>query len=632
MKQRIVWLWACVGVALLIGGADAQSLTIGTVTGKNVTLPVRLSTAPGETDGVQGFVLSVAVDPAKLTTLDVRAAGVTMAPPGAELVVPEILADGFTLGVVMDFNSPYDGQEIPAGDDQLIAEVDLKAELIVPCEAPEPEPVAVEFQDGLNSPPLNNILVVAGLSISQLEGLELNDGEVRVPQTCDTVWIESASGETPVEVFVWVDNQQPVEGYVLAIEHDTTVVLDSVSTADTDAAGVGIEFAVSKVYADGGTLGVVFDFDPPYDGQTLPEGVNSLAKYTYSRSDCEGDVPPLTANLTFRDGYFGSPPLSNVLVEGGLSTAPTLVDSTDPDPAYGRVTIACPVPPGISFYMGGEVGPEPDGGCDDPEDIAVPCAEGPAGGEAKVSFYYTSNNEPIQGISMAVCFPAELGVADLEPSGQGIVADKHLEGTITEGINAEFVSFNADNDAGELIIGILVDSTPPIPINHMYPPRDCPGKVINVYFTIPEDAPCGDCYDLAFCEGITGAGVVPIFNRAAVFNESVEPRLYDGCLCVGGRADFIRGDCNTDRWVDIADPAATMSYLFLNVYDPSCLDACDSNDDGMVDLADVCATLRFLFKLGPILPDPGPFPPGGFDPTPDAYGIDLGCEAGSPCD
>ena len=126
---------------------------------------------------------------------------------------------------------------------------------------------------------------------------------------------------------------------------------------------------------------------------------------------------------------------------------------------------------------------------------------------------------------------------------------------------------------------------------------------------------------------------MPIYNRAAVFNQSVpgeHARGWRAC-CVGGKAAFIRGDCNTDQWVDIADPAATMSYLFLGVFDPSCLDACDSNDDGVVDLADVASTLRFLFKLGPILPPPGPYPPGGYDPTPDIYGLDLGCEAGDPC-
>ena len=80
-------------------------------------------------------------------------------------------------------------------------------------------------------------------------------------------------------------------------------------------------------------------------------------------------------------------------------------------------------------------------------------------------------------------------------------------------------------------------------------------------------------------------------------------------IVVGGTAAFLRGDCNTDRIVDIADPAATMSYLFLNVFEPACLDACDSNDDGLIDLADVVSTLRFLYKLGPMLPEPGPFQP-----------------------
>ena len=155
--------------------------------------------------------------------------------------------------------------------------------------------------------------------------------------------------------------------------------------------------------------------------------------------------------------------------------------------------------------------------------------------------------------------------------------------------------------------------------------------VMTVFFSIPGDAPCDRVYDIEFTNGIVGAGVVPISNRAAVFNESLPVQTKDGCLVVGGLAEFLRGDCNTDQIVDIADPAATMSYLFLNVYHPNCMDACDSNDDGVVDLADVMCTLRFLFKLGPVLPPPGPFTPG-LDPTPDIYGLDLGCEDGDQCD
>ena len=622
MKGRRVWAFVgLIAVCLLVGEAlQAKSLSIGSATGTEVTLPITMSTD----ESVQGFVLSVAVDTSKLAVIDVRAAGATL-DGNAELVVPEILPEGFTLGVVMDFEPPYDGQEIPAGDDLLIAEVDLQAQELVPCGQQDEVPVV--FQDGLNDPPLSNILVVAGMSISQLEGLELNNGSVTVPGTCDTLRIVSTTGgqgEFEVGVPIEVDNLKPVEGYVLAVKHESGVTLESISTEGTDAEAVGIEFEASKIYSDGGTLGVIFDFDPPYDGQTLPPGKNqTLAVYTYSTEEFEcpsRDDTSLskTFALEFVDGVFGSPPLDNILVEGGFSTFPTKEN--------GTVTFLCkvPVPPSlIDYYIGADTGGE------EPE---IVCAQGAAGAEAKVTVYYTSAEQPIQGMSMAVKYPTDIQVVDLEPSGQGIVQDKHLEGTLTEGINAEFVSFNADNQAGELIIGILVDSTPPVPINHMYPPRDTPGAVLNIFFAIPEDAECDTQYALQFQDGLTGAGDVPIYNRAAVFNYSVPVNVHAGCLTVGGKAAFIRGDCNTDGWVDIADPAATMSYLFLGVFDPACLDACDSNDDGLVDLADVAATLRFLFELGPTLPDPGPFPPGGYDPTPDAYGLDLGCEAGDPCD
>jgi len=292
-----------------------------------------------------------------------------------------------------------------------------------------------------------------------------------------------------------------------------------------------------------------------------------------------------------------------------------------------------PTVEGLNFYVGGDTAPETA-----PSDLG--CAEGSAGSAAQVVFYYTSATEPLQGISMAVKFDAPLAVADLEDSGQGIVGTRHLEDTLTKALNAEFVSFNADNAAGELIIGILVDSTPPVPINHMYPPRDVLGKVLNIYFSIPADVPCTAAdgsptqFNISFQDGLYGAGDVAISNRVAVFNESYPADIssdYGACLTVSGQHDseFIRGDCNSDELVDIADPAATMSYLFLGVYSPACLDACDSNDDGVVDLADAVMTLRWLFKLGPIIPMP--YPDRGPDTTPDIYGLDLGCETGDPC-
>jgi hypothetical protein len=228
---------------------------------------------------------------------------------------------------------------------------------------------------------------------------------------------------------------------------------------------------------------------------------------------------------------------------------------------------------------------------------------------------------------MSIKYPAELEILDVDGEGQGVVADRNLEGTMTEALGAEYVSFNAAG--GELIVGILVDSTPPIPINHMYPMTNEQYPVLNVFFQIPDD-PAEDVYDIVFENGLTGAGSVETNNTAAVFNESKAASTHNGCIEISGSALFLRADCNTDGKVDIADPAATMAYLFLGLYEPKCMDACDSDDSGMVDLADVLNTLNFLFKQGTMIPAPYEDGPG-IDPTDDlwnGYVVELGCEEG----
>ena len=89
-------------------------MAIGSATGAAVTLPITMTS----NEDVQGFVLAVSYDAAYVEATDVVAAGATTA-AGAELVVPEILASGFTLGVVLDFNPPYGGQVIPQGIERL---------------------------------------------------------------------------------------------------------------------------------------------------------------------------------------------------------------------------------------------------------------------------------------------------------------------------------------------------------------------------------------------------------------------------------------------------------------------------------------------------------------------------------
>ena len=78
---------------------------------------------------------------------------------------------------------------------------------------------------------------------------------------------------------------------------------------------------------------------------------------------------------------------------------------------------------------------------------------------------------------------------------------------------------------------------------------------------------------------------------------------------------FIRGYCNEDATVNIADGIFLLGFLFGGGAAPACPDAADTNDDGVLNIADAIALLGHLFGgTGPL---PAPFPSCGPDETPD---------------
>lgn len=87
---------------------------------------------------------------------------------------------------------------------------------------------------------------------------------------------------------------------------------------------------------------------------------------------------------------------------------------------------------------------------------------------------------------------------------------------------------------------------------------------------------------------------------------------------------FRRGDGNADGAVDIADPVATLNFLFSGGTAAPCEDAADANDTGELDISDAVFTLNFLFLGGAAPPDPGTGACGR-DPTDDL----LACSVSS---
>ncbi|NRA75347.1 MAG: hypothetical protein HRU16_05340, partial [Planctomycetes bacterium] len=135
---------------------------------------------------------------------------------------------------------------------------------------------------------------------------------------------------------IMMDSSADCQGYVICITHDGSVVtLDSIGITGTAASAAGAEFVVANEYANSGTLGVVLDFNSPFDGQTIAAGSGiHIANFNYSCNNAvfytEGDPAPptVTSALTFEDNNDNNPPLENVTVSGGLSVYPSITDGS----------------------------------------------------------------------------------------------------------------------------------------------------------------------------------------------------------------------------------------------------------------------------------------------------------------
>ena len=414
-----------------------------------------------------------------------------------------------------------------------------------------------------------------------------------------------------VDVRVLLTTPDPVEGFLTAIRHDAELLsLESITIAGTASEANGADFVSAEVLPNGGTLGVILDFEEPFSGNEIPPGSNlPIAIYRYCCAEFTGNESRVSP-LELVDGVLGTQARDNVVVVGGLSLDPLLCNgSVTCEPTELRRDKPY-------FACGGpELGPD---------NLPVSPTGGP-GETVELCFYYCSpeDNLPgheqfdqLQGFTMALEYDCRLRC--LEDTLR--VPDD----TITSAIEADFVSLQCDNDPTdgdgcELLFAALADLEPPFD-GTTFPPGDVPRKLACVDMRITEDAPCGECLPIVFRDGINGPNVVPVKNLYSAENESFPAQTVDCEICITGQPMFRRADCNLDGRLNIADSAAAISYLFpanaQEEFVPECLDACDVNDDGRVNLTDIVAALNWQFLNGAPPPPPGPSEPGS-DPTED---------------
>ena len=124
------------------------------------------------------------------------------------------------------------------------------------------------------------------------------------------------------------------------------------------------------------------------------------------------------------------------------------------------------------------------------------------------------------------------------------------------------------------------------------------------------------------------------------FDATTSITITDGTVTVGGITVavpgsstwlstsllFLRGDCQQDAGLDLADAIELLTYVFAGGAPPECEDACDANDDGQLDVGDAVFILSGV-ALG------GPLPPGSESCSPDLSSTadGLSCEEFAGC-
>lgn len=111
-------------------------------------------------------------------------------------------------------------------------------------------------------------------------------------------------------------------------------------------------------------------------------------------------------------------------------------------------------------------------------------------------------------------------------------------------------------------------------------------------------------------------------TEIVVGGQSYSPAL--NCFSIFD-GDYLRGDCNVDGSINIADPIYALAYLFNQGTIPPCMEAADANGDLGIDLADSLYLLNYINGLGPA--PPVPFPDCGSNPGTPA----LGCASFNAC-
>lgn len=377
---------------------------------------------------------------------------------------------------------------------------------------------------------------------------------------------------------------------------EATTIANSALTATLNG-GVAPGFAsLSQDPVLGWTQGIVIDFF----------GNNKLAPGSgYSLAILNGNSLAVGSSALALCDSIGTPPVATVIVIAGGSIAPTQ--------AAGSVTVQAGPPP-FSFH---------------------------AATNAPVVVNYDPT-APSASIPVQVEFGAQRDPSNTSQTDtQGFSMDNACDGTfltpnsiqaigslaaINGGTGPGFASPNVTPTGGTgWTYGIVYNFMGGVFINF---PTAGPDPIVRVNYSADATSLAGiDNVDTSTAlNWVDTLGTPPVVNVMVVGGASLEVSFVDGSVTFHPVTDLehVRGDCNDDGSVNIADGIAAIQVVVGNL-PPSlapCLSACDANDDGLFDTSDGVFIINYQFLDGPA--PSAPFPNCGAVPGAD-------CAAFSSC-
>lgn len=478
-------------------------------------------------------------------------------------------------------------------------ELDCPGSLVVECT--DPGGAIVNYPLSVT----DNVDPAPRLECLPPSGSMLPPGFHRVVCTATDVAGNSAECEFTVAV---VDTSAPV---ITCRQSPLIVFCD---LADLAAGGARVEFPLPTV-SDECDEDISVTCDPP-SGSLFPMGTTTVVCVA---SDSEGNTSNCTFSVEVVDETAPVLACPDDIVVECASVDGEIVDYPAPlitNECNGEPTLECDPPSGSLFPLG---------------TTTVVCRATDAAGNSGVcTFDVTLRADTVA--PELTCPPDLVVSSTCGPGGLGLPD--------TGGARVEFpLPAVTDNCAGEIEVFCDPPSGSFFPMGVTWVicmARDDDGNISNCLFTVevvdrtPPDIECVE--DLVVqCTSLDGA--VVNYSPPLVSNECVGETVVvcdppPGTLFATGTttvrctatdaagnvsscdfnvtvvcAEELRGDSNSDGWIDISDVTFTLLYLYRNGDEPPCLAAADSSANGRINVADVVFTLSYLFRNGTDHPD-----------------------------